>query len=371
LGSIKDKKSSEKLLEISLSKDRSQNERHNAILALGEMRDLSASDTLIDLLSDDQPMIQVSAIISLAKIRNFKAIDKLIEIYKNKENYPDYIGWGIIEKISAFDSTKVKSFLLPILDDPDHVIVEKAIDSLVELESYEALTKIQEIAKNKDLKLSTRTNAIDAIGKLGYSEGLSTLKELLASDNMDIVNHVLASLKKLDDLSSLKSIINIAVSKDKYPGKIRKAALNSIRSIADDSIQDEILTLLNDTYEPVINEAITILGMIGGAKATNSLLEILDKHIDYSPQITKQCILSLAMQQVFKGMDKIVSILLNESEIIEVKKASIYYLGCVRNETSTAILSNISSDNTILGGIAREALFMDSTDFYNKLFNDD
>lgn len=193
-----------------------------AAMALGQKKEIAATDPLMKMLAQDYPLARHSAAMALGELGDERAVGTLMNELKNNEK--DYIR----------SSTAI---------------------ALGKLEAEEAVPYL--IERLRDTKASVRSNAALVLGEMGDESAVEALINVLESGKE-------AEGKRKDSLNAI--------------GDVRKCAVMALGAIGGTEATQAVIGVINDEGEiPEVRVAATsALGNIGSPEAVNALKTVFD-----------------------------------------------------------------------------------------------
>lgn len=191
LGYIGDPKAKPELIKR-VNKDTSDSVRTQAILILGNMRSAEAVDSLIPLLQDKNPDIQLLSAQALGKIEDPKAAPAvkkcLTDTIPKLKSETDGFKIGQYKRLIAeaaktsgkLKDTSAESELKDLLSNDDKSIKLAAAGALGQLGNKSGLSVASELAKDENGMI--RSQAVQTLGAIGDPASIPILEKLLETD---------------------------------------------------------------------------------------------------------------------------------------------------------------------------------------------
>jgi len=216
-------------------KSENGNVRVAAAMALGEKKEIAAIDPLIAILLRDYPLTKYSAVMALGEIGDERAVDTLMTEMKNNEK--DYIRSSAAVALGKIGSEKAVPYLIERLRDTkatvrsnaaltlgrmgDESAVEPLIDVLESVKEAEGRRK-DTVNTNVDI----RKSVVLALGGIGSNEATEALIGVL-NDNEEMLEVRIAAASALGDIGSPEAVnaLRTAFDNQKMDKGIRNGAL--------------------------------------------------------------------------------------------------------------------------------------------------
>lgn len=184
LGYIGDPKAKPELIKR-VNKDTSDSVRTQAILILGNMRSAEAVDSLIPLLEDKNPDVQLLSAQALGKIEDPKAAPAVKKCLTN----------SISKLKDETDSFKIGQYKR---------LISEAAKTSGKLKDNSAESELKELLNNDDK--SIKLAAAGALGQIGNKSGLEVANELLKDENSMIRTQAVQTLGAIGDPSAIPAL---------------------------------------------------------------------------------------------------------------------------------------------------------------------
>jgi HEAT repeat protein/Flp pilus assembly protein TadD len=285
LGNFKDKIAVDAL--VSGLSDLDANVRYASITSLGRIKDLNTVSNLLGCLGESNEWIFLNVVDALAKIGNHKATNPLVAFFLRERNERKRA--AIISALGQLGDLTTVATLTRALRDPDDRVKANAIEafSKLGLPSDKVFALIQPFFNYSSNRV--RGNALVAAYKIGK---VSELKSSIRSMTVDPSKWVRATaayiLSVIDCDNALEYLIELL--KDDEPD-VRKNAAKAFTVRAKEAQTGVILEMLNDTAPFVRLQAITMLGKLRVAPASDILVKMLSE--ERNPKLRASIITSL------------------------------------------------------------------------------
>ncbi len=263
LGTIGDKRAVQFLLKA--LKDRDESVRYSAADALGKLRDEKAVEPLIKALQDEYPAVRkaallaliatgkpaikplaaalkheeeevrISAAIALGEIKDKSALDPLIETGLKNESW--WVRYCAAEALLAIGDKKAIDPLIETLKDKvwqvRHCVAE-VLGDMGDKKAVEALRKLWEEDKNTLVRL----NAAYALGAIAAdAQAIEYLVKSLEEEDKTILRCSCKALKKLGRLA-VKSLKKAMKHENKFVRQLSEAVLSDIAVLTANNFLD-------------------------------------------------------------------------------------------------------------------------------------
>ncbi|MCL2130802.1 MAG: HEAT repeat domain-containing protein [Treponema sp.] len=243
-----------------------------AIRAIHE-RDEESNDTVL------------AAVDYLGKIRSIEATDYIIELINSRENRflnNSFRALGRIgnsqpkdsgdESINTDHRDKISLFLLDYYKNrnPSDDITREIIIAIGEAGSKEAVAFLSDMVKNTEERAVLRMAALEAISKIGDTEGLEAVIEAVASPDPNIRSTAIAALGPFSGEEAEKAIL------EGFRDSYYRSRIGAAQAAGNRKLESAVPFLKyraeNDDVPAVKDEAIKALGAINTSE-TNEILD--------------------------------------------------------------------------------------------------
>lgn len=244
---------------IPFLKDKSRDIRRAAVRALGKIGPLNGVNEIVGMLNDPDGHVRKEAVIALRSVKRPNVFDR-IESMLSSEPYSDVLEEAI-KTLMAIDKQRFMS-LMPFIDQSTRLFIARYSDSLnVILElTYD---------KDKDVKVT----AITRLGRFKSKKAISRIKELIKDPSAEIRRVAIMSAYRLGCCK--KELSMLLEDEDEW---VRYYALKVLKNEKTLTVKVK-KRLLNDSFPPVVLEAIETLGARDVEKLKDDLQRLL-KHED-------------------------------------------------------------------------------------------
>lgn len=290
LGKIKDKKalnSQKGLIPLVKAEREYSRIKASVIGALGEMKDESAIEILIESLSDPSEEVRMKSAIALGKIKDRRPVIRLMQILDNKLER-ETVKNAAIEALGEIADPKAAPFIVRFIDDSDDDTASKAILALGKLKYSEAVVPLIKILEDRSrLGESIRKSAAIAlkdIGDRGASEAIlkrlidkTEYKYTLVGDKWHNIFWQEVALAAGEFLLPEAAPILIERAQDMAePEVVRYISALALGKTQAPTALDVLKQLLNDDLEIVRAHATSGLGETKRKEALDILAEIME-----------------------------------------------------------------------------------------------
>ncbi|MDD2715643.1 MAG: HEAT repeat domain-containing protein [Candidatus Wallbacteria bacterium] len=292
LGLLKTPRAVAPLIKL-LSENIAPELKQKAIIALGEIGDEEATETVIQHLDDKDERLREQSVIALGKIGNRMATEALIEVIDDANDEvrkQSVIALGVIKNEMAI------SRLIRKLSDENVVVSEEAVDALVKFkeQATEALVEFlpgsKSDIKSKVIRVFSRTGDIRTIMPLVrlLDSNDKKIKALTVDALLSIDRAVMESRKMIlvmrESYSWLRFTIAQCLIREKdsrvsgmlvsiLKDTIRAKDLEELRGLEDENIFCTVREVLNGMQRNVAE----LLGKFGNEQAVDQLIEVLSE----------------------------------------------------------------------------------------------
>lgn len=204
LKKINDPRTGDLLLEALNSKQT----RWSAAVSLGELQITRAVDPLVMMLKSDDKEARRVAAEALGPMRDPRAIDALISAFAERDVV---LKRYVATSLGEIGDARAVNALINVLADPDDAVEWNAIASLGEIKDSHAILPLTKLLNNLDEQVHSRTEAADALAKIGDAAAVSALIEAGETENDSVKWHAakaLISIKHSDATQFLMESLN-------------------------------------------------------------------------------------------------------------------------------------------------------------------
>jgi HEAT repeat protein len=257
-------------------KDRDGQVRKLATVALGEIGDVSSVEPLIQVLHDNDSNVRGAAAYALSKIRDLRAVEPLIPFLKDSDSDVRCKAALALGRISSAEASK--PLIHALLYDTDSEVRKSAAMALGEI--GDPLTSEPLIKAFIDTDYQVRLNAAMALRKINVeeinnNEPLEILIQALKDNDSQIQS---SAVRVLTNTWAIELLINNLKNEDETIRKISVRILGEIR--AADAVESLIQMLRNDCSPSVREEVAIALGDLKDQRAEGPLVRAI-KMDDY------------------------------------------------------------------------------------------
>lgn len=341
--------------------------RKNAARTLGELTSFRAVDSLIDIINDDEWQVRKSVVRALGEIGDRKAIEPLVNTLSDnvemvqKQAMESLLHYGKLctdTLLNALSFEKNKFNLRAIILTLGKIGDEKAIPVLVNhLRSSYFVVRMATVNALKQFKPSMVKEVLIPHLSFNDSDISQLLKDAQNKKNTLLQLRSIKALGGLEDhraVTTLKKLVEVDVP------DIQEAAARSLIRIGcaawgrycaimvlskanDKSLLPYFCTSLEDDSDNVRLEAVRAVARVGGKKAVNSLVHIVQK--DKVPNIRYEAIRSL--RRIGVGHNQVLDLALKalKDTSRDVRSQAARLLGNFHHELSIHPLLEATADH--------------------------
>jgi len=255
-----------------------------AIVALGEIGDESALDTLINLLSDESSFVREAVVQALGKIGGAKCIPSLVKACKDPDNK---VASAAFEAIRFSCGEGIGSPLLQALKDSDKKVKQAAAYALSRLKDRNSVADL--ITLLSDESVAVRRAAATALGMIGNDRAVDPLIKILEGTDIDKDEAVLA----LGEIGDPKAIEPLASLRGENPYSV---AL-SLAKLGDSRDIKTLIKLIYDIYALHTEraQAVAVLGKLAipGDVSDNAYSVIWHSMMDKEEDIREAAVMAV------------------------------------------------------------------------------
>lgn len=173
-----------------------------------------------------------------------------------------------IPKLLAAGSGAIR-ILRDFLDDPDPMLREAAVDTLIGVNPRSALPLLEQRLKTEPDQEVVCT-ILRGLGRVKSKKGLAVLTSYLANSNEDLVITALNSVARLKTRTALEPVA-ACLADPRW--RVRVAALETVGALKADTLADKVTQMLKDPDEFTRHSAVKALTLISAKKSAPKLEE--------------------------------------------------------------------------------------------------
>jgi HEAT repeat protein len=216
--------------------------RHDAAEALGELRDARAVEPLLSVLNSGGHRFREQVAETLGKIWDMRAVEPLASILNDEAEHAD-------TRFSA-------AVALGMLGDG------RGIDYLAT------------VALSRGNEAGLRCSAISSLEHIQDERAIPALLTLLRDESTDIRYDATGALGESGDQRAVKALVKMLLEDESW--EVRSDAAEGLAKLGDPDSIPHLVAALKDEDHTVRGHAATSLGVLGGVKQFDTLLNILN-----------------------------------------------------------------------------------------------
>jgi len=275
--------------------ERGKNDLEDRAIRAIEERDDETNETIL------------SAVDYLGMIKSAKAADVLIELLDTEERRFMNNAFRALGKASSSDkkkADKAADFLIDFYNNRDvGTNARDVIIAIGETKSAKAVPLLAEIASNTDERIPLRIAALDALSRVGDSDGLEAILACVSTNDPNVRSAAVAALGPFSGKEVDKAILD-AFRDSYYRTRIAAAQASRERKLAA-AIPYLKFRAENDDVPNVRDEAVLALGEIANGEAM-TILDNLFKERKNSDRIRLVCAQMLMKNAGQKNLSRII-----------------------------------------------------------------
>ena len=227
-----------KLIE-QYDKDESDRVRTEILLNIGELKDSSSVDFLLDILNDDyiDKTSKQYACHSLGLIGDDKAYPFLLRTYEDTD---PFIRSYALEAISKFNRDDTEKIMLQALKDDSWQIRKQAAVSAAGMKKESFVPYLEYKAVNDPAK-PVRTESVKALAEIASPESLKFLREKVSDKKASVELRKLSLIELINnDISGSRTVI-IGILEDEWESKtpvLLETACSTLANKKSDNLED-------------------------------------------------------------------------------------------------------------------------------------
>jgi len=318
LGWLKEKRAAKELVKM-LNEYEIEEYVVGSLISIGE----AALPEFISGLKNPDPKIRISLIRCIGWTGDAKCIEECIPYLVDEDRE---VRLQAISALSgALDSEKIEDALIGMISDSDPEVQTAAVEALGKSLSSSLAGKLLSNLSADDK--SQRFATIQLLGKLKAPSAIEPLQDLLDDESDDIRAEIYRALSAIrPDKMSIEVVLRGLA--DESP-VVRKASADCLAAFPKESIESNLIILLDDPDPEVRLSSLETLGKIG----TSSCLEHLKKLYADGDKRFKLAVIGVMGNIRHKKGTQFLVDLLKEGDS-DIKRAALQSLGELRDQKS-------------------------------------
>lgn len=275
LGVIGSNSSVEPLIE-SLENDSCQEVRQSAALSLGSIKDERAILPLTNALVDEDNMVRTNALRALGELGATTVIPQII---KKLDDLDPYVRYTAAQTLGKLGNETVMNALLLKLQDEDENVRKNAIEAIIKIVTPQSTAIAPSLIEviNEDIDWNVRQGATNALIKIGQP-AVSYLLTAYQSARPIEREHIAYALGKIGDSQAIETLRQTLSSDNKSDAL--NAAIALYRLGLKDEMYNFALNLLSNEKRGLRESAAIALGEMGDQRAVETLeVALLDSEL--------------------------------------------------------------------------------------------
>jgi HEAT repeat protein len=249
--------------------------RRTAAWALGEIKDIRATEPLIKALRDTDEKVRCYAALGLGKIKHARAVEPLVAALRDND-------WSVQEAackaLREISDGKTAEQLSSTLQDENRSTRYWAAEALgwstntwTNLQVSEAVQSLIEVLKDGDTRL--RIAAIQALSRIGDVQAIEPLVQLIADPNGEVREAAAEKLLWWSDGAAVKPLLTAL----KFGGtELRKAAADVVTRLSGSKELELLISALKDD-DAMVRCCVTLaLGNMDDSRSNRILRRLLN-----------------------------------------------------------------------------------------------
>lgn len=346
LGNLGDLRAFETLVNI-LENDSEEKGKNRAAAAnaLTKLEDERVVEPLINALEDPDQQVRVNAVSMLGEIGNQKAVDPIIDILQSPDKTSQDTRIAAIGSLTSLGGPDAMEGVLQAVEDPASKVRAAAIEGLEKFDGIDQLKVVENLVKaTEDSSILVQKRAANVLGTTGAKESLECLMTLV-TDTENTVSDVRAiAADALGELEEPQAIDELIKATEDPSSKVRSQALRALGNMKALQAVEQIESLATNeipAIEDVRHNAAIALGEIGEIKAQGALLEATE---DPSEEVQVAAVNSLGSIHAHSALEELEEILRNNRRTDAVRREAALSLGEIGQPSSVEPLMNALDD---------------------------
>lgn len=332
------------------------------IESLGLLRDPAAVEPLINIIRSGENFfydfggdlsgnyrweIEERAVKALGEIGDIRAANSLLEMLKREDS--EFILGALLQSLVMVGDKEVYNTLSPYLKNHDPAVRRLAAGAFAYAKDREAVSFLADALLDEDSVVKIK--AIEAIGKVGKEGDLIPVILLLRERDKNVRLAALEVTGNIGGESTIRHILPLLKDPDREVRRKAVEVLGKFTSL--ESIEPLVGILGNpDENEAVSGETVMSLIKIGDQRASGALIK-LAKDRKKDKTVRNKALLGLGRLRSIEGLDAVIEIIMEKDEDQDLR--------------STAIRSlSLFDERAVLGAIAAD-LADPATDEFSRI----
>lgn len=346
--------------------DNSLTARKTAVIALGNIRFLSALNPLLEMLSNPSLEIKDEVIKSIVNIGKLGGVTGIINYFElgnihGKRAVPIILGkiqcdestsylkellrkndpevrCSAIQALEKILEMKDARLIINLLDDIDADVKKASIKALGVIKSKRAIDPLLSLLKNKDEDIRKLAN--QSLEQIFITlDSYEKIYDVASSKNMLQRKEAIKLLGLLGDINSIDFMIKCFKSTD---NKTRKLAYNSLLQISKDSVPVQVLENLKSKDWKIRSLCARLIGKLGNEQQISQLLDLLNDPDNRVRDIAIDALSKISSQKCINE----VKTLLNSTNW-KAKRAAVKLIIKLGDEESLEVLLPLINDEDL------------------------
>jgi HEAT repeat protein len=309
LGLLKDPRATEPICKVmdrddaNVRHEDNPNIRYEALIALGEIGDPRAVDTLVDLLADKELGPSTANILG-----NFKSEYVFGKVTKKLHNSNPTVRTNAIAVFEYNQDPAAVPLLIKMLDDKSPEVRREAAFALGFFKEPEEVAQIEQPLINAlgDNKSQVQETAARSLGRIGSKEAIPSLEGLLQDKDENLQIAAIEALGNLGKIGNPEVVDSLIPTLEDEDWLVRETIVNSLVEIGDSRAVDSLISLLGDESYRVRKSAAEGLGKLGTRRAAEPLLKALETERERDVRVSEvQALGILGGPEAIQGLIRI------------------------------------------------------------------
>ena len=226
-------------------KSENYREKVTAIKIIGASQDKKYMKLIEPFLYDKDILVVEAAVNAFGFSKDESAVLKLKPLLRSQNNEMRHV---VLEALFSIGGKKTEDIMIDLLDDSDYSVRVKALNSLIEMKSKNAWSRLTR-SLCCDPSTSVKRSAAKALAKILNPNTSKELREALVSDDSTVRFYSALALAKMKDKSGMSILLGLIFNEDP---ELRAAALDGLSNLDSKDMLEPLRKMAHAEKDPAI-----------------------------------------------------------------------------------------------------------------------